>query len=559
MTMLVRFVGDTPESEPVETGRGSRWWPGEVRVVDDAIGLALVAAHEGWEACRESDTSGALTADEAKALRALVSGDGIFRPAASRFAILGDSLAGYCFSAVTITSATRSAGVVTVSATAHGLQTGGSYAHYGANEDSFNVSGVTVTRVDANTFSYPAAGADGSATGSMFGADLQKLSQRGFLSWARLAANSRINVGYVGVQGGATAATIGSKYVAPAIASGSTNAIVMAGVNNAAGSQTAAQIAAEIISSLLDPLAAAGMRVFVMAILPFASAHASFATATPKIPVINEALRRYCMGKGSMVWVDAWSALVDPVAATAGNTLSGVMDSSNLHTSPKGAALVGARLGAAIAAQPIPAVDLCMRATIDSFGVNALSNNLLDAGLMQGTGGTVSAPVMGSAPTGWTVSTSGTITAAAASLQSRSDGIGQDLQVVVQPGTANAQILCNTQTGQLLGRVVGGAWYQIAMEVSASGVSASNCSNVTAWLGLNIDGAAHALGLINGFSSDTANSADIAANTLFLSLPFWIPAGTITAPLLYFTARFSAASASSLTLKAGCVALRKLT
>lgn len=74
MTMLVRFVGDTPESEPVETGRGSRWWPGEVRVVDDAIGLALVAAHEGWEACRESDTSGALTADEAKALRALVSG-----------------------------------------------------------------------------------------------------------------------------------------------------------------------------------------------------------------------------------------------------------------------------------------------------------------------------------------------------------------------------------------------------------------------------------------------------------------------------------------------------
>lgn len=76
MTMLVRFVGDTPESEPVETGRGSRWWPGEVRVVDDAIGLALVAAHEGWEACRESDTSGALTADEAKALRALVSADG---------------------------------------------------------------------------------------------------------------------------------------------------------------------------------------------------------------------------------------------------------------------------------------------------------------------------------------------------------------------------------------------------------------------------------------------------------------------------------------------------
>lgn len=98
MTMLVRFVGDTPESEPVETGRGSRWWPGEVRVVDDAIGLALVAAHEGWEACRESDTSGALTADEAQALRALVSADGIRLlggpTARPRLLIIGNSIAG---------------------------------------------------------------------------------------------------------------------------------------------------------------------------------------------------------------------------------------------------------------------------------------------------------------------------------------------------------------------------------------------------------------------------------------------------------------------------------
>ena len=417
---------------------------------------------------------------------------------------------------------------------------------------------MTVTRVDANTFTYPAPGVDGAATGSQFGADLQKLSQRGYLSWARQASGNRIAVAYAGVQGGATAATIGAKFVAPAIASGAKNAIVMAGVNNAAGSQTAAQIAAEIISSLLDPLAAAGMRVIVMAVLPFSSAHPSFVTATPKIPVINEALRRYCMGKASMIWVDAWSALVDPVAATPGNTLSGVMDSSNLHTSPRGAALVGARLGAAIAAQPIPSVDLCLRGNIDAVGNNATSNNLLDVGLMQGTGGTVSAPVTGSAPTGWTIATTGTITSAVASLQARSDGVGQDLQVVVQPG-GSAQILCNTQSGQLLGRVVGGAWYQIALEVSASGVSASNCSNVTAWLGLNIDGSAYTLGLINGFASDTPNTADIPANTLFLSLPFWIPAGTITAPLLYVSARFSATAASALTLKAGCAALRKLT
>lgn len=66
-------------------------------------------------------------------------GSAAFRAeSSSNFAIIGDSISGYNFGAVTVTSASRTAGIVTVVATGHGVQNGGSFALYGANEDSFN-------------------------------------------------------------------------------------------------------------------------------------------------------------------------------------------------------------------------------------------------------------------------------------------------------------------------------------------------------------------------------------------------------------------------------------
>ena len=496
-------------------------------------------------------------AESGPALQSLVSGGGISGNSQASFAILGDSLSGYCFGAVTVTSATASGGVVTVAATSHGMVNGCTYAHYGANEDAFNVSGATITRIDANSFSYSAPGATGTATGSQFGANLQNLSQRGYMSWARMLSANRPQIVYAGVQGGATAATIGTKYVSAAIASGAKNAVVLAGVNNAASAQTAAQVAAEIIASLVEPLVTQGVRVFLMAVWPFSSSHASFATAAPKIPAINETLRRYALGKAGVVWVDGFSALIDPLNATAGNALSGTMDSSNLHTSAKGAYLAGAKLAAAIAAQPIPAVDLLVQANIDQRGSNANSNNLLDCGLMQGAAGTNNTITGTTLPTGWTGTISGTATASAA-VTARSDGYGSDIVLTITPGAANAQVLLNSQTGQLLGRVTAGGWYQLGVEVTATGVSASNLSNVTAYLQVNLDGVAYTLGVANGFTSDTAATQDLAALPL-VSQPFYIPAGvTISAPLMNVTCRFSATSASALTLKWGRATFRQL-
>lgn len=556
MPTTIKYIGSNARYyEIAVTGKQGVWLPGQTEQRSDAEAAALLATgmFSGvLQSVLEDSSNDQLIGADGK----LASVSGAWNSQAS-FAVLGDSLSGYNFGALSITSAVRSGGVVTVVSTAHNVVTGGTIALYGANEDTFNVSNQTVTRVDANTLTFAQAGPDQTATGTLAGVDLQKLSQSGYLQWAKILSGNRPQITYIGVQGGGTVSQIASKFVAPAIASGAKNAVVLAGVNNAATSQTAASIASDIITQLVEPLASAGMRVFLGSVWPFNSSHASWATATPKIPVINETLRRYALGRANVVFWDGFAALIDPVNATPGQALTGTMDASNLHPSAKGAYLAGAKLAAAVAAQPIPLTDLLVTSNIDQFGSNSSSNNLLDCGLMQGTGGTLGT-LTGTLPTGWAGSTSGTITSAVASIQARADGYGSDMQVVITPGGASAQVYLNTVTGQLLGRVTAGAWYQFGVEITATGVSASNCNNITAYLGINLDGSSYSLGTTNGFTSATASTADLTAVQI-VSQPFYVPAGvTVAAPLFYVGTRFSASSASALTIKVGRATFRKL-
>lgn len=49
MAKFIRYTGATPAFEPAGSGRGSKWWPGELRSVSDAVASALVSASAGWE------------------------------------------------------------------------------------------------------------------------------------------------------------------------------------------------------------------------------------------------------------------------------------------------------------------------------------------------------------------------------------------------------------------------------------------------------------------------------------------------------------------------------
>ena len=65
---------------------------------------------------------------------------------------------------ITSTSLVRTSNVTTATVTAHGMQTGAYVQVTGATTTAFNVDKVQVTRTGANTFTYPNAGADDTAS-----------------------------------------------------------------------------------------------------------------------------------------------------------------------------------------------------------------------------------------------------------------------------------------------------------------------------------------------------------------------------------------------------------
>lgn len=55
MSKLIRYTGDQKRTEVAITGRGKTWWPGELRMVSDAVASALLLSGGSWEIERGSD------------------------------------------------------------------------------------------------------------------------------------------------------------------------------------------------------------------------------------------------------------------------------------------------------------------------------------------------------------------------------------------------------------------------------------------------------------------------------------------------------------------------
>ena len=89
----------------------------------------------------------------------------ILRPAGLlRTVIMGDSMTAGASSNGSITSLTRANNIVTLTLTTHGRGTGELCTIYNTLDPSYSVNNVAVTRVDANTLTYPAPGPDGTTT-----------------------------------------------------------------------------------------------------------------------------------------------------------------------------------------------------------------------------------------------------------------------------------------------------------------------------------------------------------------------------------------------------------
>lgn len=274
-------------------------------------------------------------------------------PASIAVAGFGDSITAYWNHFVTPTAMSRTAGVASVTSTAHGLGTSSLIRVFGVTSDpSFHTANGVVTRVDANTFTYPSPGPD--VTSVTVDTTYTRVLFKGWYSnvSAFLYANSRLKGALTQTDNFGRSSETTTQMLARVgeVAGCAADVIVyLGGANDAAGSDTAATTIAND-AAIVRTLVAAGKTVVLCTIMPLGTGHASFATATPKIIQINAAKRALVLSyKGRVRLCDYYAALVN---SATGGAKTNALQSDAIHPQTYGARLMGVELAAALTGIP---------------------------------------------------------------------------------------------------------------------------------------------------------------------------------------------------------------
>ena len=552
MAKTLQYWGTGNFQEHPYTGRIVTWTEKEKQTVDDAIATKLLASGAGF--VLDNDETGEVVTSRIDPVTGVIeisaAGIGIPIPKeGNSCVILGDSITGYYNHPLTITALARASNLCTATITAHGLVDQQEIRVYGVENDSTFNGVVTITRVDANTITFPSVGVDGTATGSVLKAyNRQQISDQGWASWANMLLGGRLKILNNAAFGGATIDAMQDRLTDDVFAYAPQYVMVMAGIINLTGSDTPGQVITKL-QSLYQSILATGAKVVALTVLPLGSGFASYATYAYKIPIVNDWIRRYAQQTSGMMLVDAYSVIVDPVHATAGAALTGML-ADNLHPSAKGAHTIGKAVKAALQ-NILPPISTLVSSNGDNFGASAANANQLDNGIWTATGGTLGANVTGVVASGWTVETTNAATTAVASVPARADGIGYDQQAVITVGGAHQVIMRNN----IATRLSAGSSYQIECEIAVSGVSGSNLASLQSYINGTGYSATLNLGITNALSLTTFPTEDFTIT--IKSEVFTVPTAGYTLGNFYAVARFSAVG-TALTMKVGRVSVRKI-
>ena len=464
--------------------------------------------------------------------------------------IFGDSITAQNHSPAAITSLTRTNGVVTAVATNHGMFTGTSARVYGAADGIFDGFGGVhqITRVDANTFTYPQADLADDTAGACTFINLQKQDDRGWFFYA----NSQLGlpfqiVGNAGVAGETTASML-LRIDRDVLAHEPDVCFVLAGVNDISGGVPAATIISNL-QSIYQQLAAKLITVVALTITPYGSGHASYNTANVQTMLaVNKWIRQYCAATPGMICVDTFAALVNP--AGSGAAASGVLY-DNLHPAPKGALAMGTAVKNVLTGR-FPAGQYLVSSNSDNYGADAGNSNIWDNAPWTTTGGTVNAPATGTAATGHVIDATGSLTAVA-SVPARADGIGYNQRLVLTPAANNDSGKIRWAGNLLNSRLVAGTW-RLSFDLSIAGVAAANVKYINIYLSATIGGTNLNLATLCNASSNGTPGADIVGPQY---IDFVVPSGAVTACSLNVEAVFSGAG-SALTIDVGRDSLERI-
>lgn len=428
-----------------------------------------------------------------------------------RLVVVGDSMTATNANNATIASLTRSNNVVTASLTGHGRGTGEICNIYNCLDTSFNAYDVAVTRVDANTFTYPSVGADGS-TSSLGGAKAMQLqspatcSDNGYLFWLQSKTNCALKLVRNYGKNGNNAADMLTGYDANVVAAPYHDAIIMlTGYNDFAGaSRTAAAVYADVVAMIEKSY---GKLVVVVSALPWTTG----GTTTNRAEAIkyNRAIRNYCNGRRNVRFADAAKYLIDATNATKFSPLANMLQSDGIHPSPKGAERIAQAIYDVIQ-YDVPRVSRKVSCSGDNYGADSTNANILDAAPWTNTGGALAGGATGTAAAGIAVTNTGSGTVGA-SVVARSDGLGYDQQAVFTPAANNDSVTISG-TGYITGRTTDGQKINYIGELTLSGMSGANIKSIEIYVTFAGANSAHYLSKGQAANASSYPNGDMTIN-----------------------------------------------
>lgn len=461
-----------------------------------------------------SDSPVAFSVDVLGKVAALQGADGrevsIF-PAAGllRVAIMADSMGASAAGNSTITSLTRSNNVVTGVLTTHGRGTGEICSIYNCLDTSFNANDVAVTRVDANTFTYPSIGADGSTADLVAVTKPMQLqshstcNDNSFMFWLQSKTGAALKLVRNAGRSGHNSADMLARYDADIVNGPAHDAVFyLTGYNDWV---TAGYTADQVYANVVDQQAKSPGKLFVIiSSIPWTTG----GTAANRKEALkyNRKIRAFCASRPNVRFADAAKYLIDATNATAFSPLTGMLQSDGIHPSPKGAERIAQAIYDAIQ-YDCPRVSRLVSCSLDTYANDSTCANILDAGPWTTSGGALAGGATGTVAASMAVTLSGSGTAVA-SVVARANGIGYDQQVVFTPA-ANNDSVTFSGTGYITGRTSDGQKLNYLGELILAGMSGANIKSVEIYVTHNGANSTHYLAKAQAANAAAYPSSDM--------------------------------------------------
>jgi lysophospholipase L1-like esterase len=477
-----------------------------------------------------------------------------------RLLLVGDSMTAAASANGTVTSITRTNNVATLTLTTHGRGTGELCRVYNCSDSTFNTNGlVAVTRVDANTITYPSVGPDGSAANISAAKKMQLQSpawvnDNSYMFWLQSKCSGALKIAFNSGRNGNDSADMLANYTVDAAYASHDAVVIFTGYNDWVGaSYTASQVYANVVTIAQRSV---GKLVVVVGSIPWTTGGT---TANRKEALkYNRMIRNWCSGMPNVRFADAAKYLIDATNATVFSPLSNMLGSDGIHPSPKGGERIAQAIYDAIQ-YDVPRVSRMVSCSLDNYGNDSTNKNILDTGPWTNSGG----PVTGTGGSGTAAAGIGITAAgggaqtAVASVVSRSDGIGYDQQVVFTPAANNDSVAISSAGYTIAaGRYAYGDKLNFLGELTLSGMSGASIKSIEIYVAYAGGNGYHYLAKPQAANNSSYPAADMTLSIASL-VDSVIPDGTVTG--ISWAVKITAGAAgTALTAKLGRLSCEKV-